>query len=502
MFLASQGSMVDKAEGVALSRARRGEGKIGVRGGRGGVAYSLRNAKAAKKRIEEEAGENSQKQTTGRSKEEQISNTCKRKGALSNLGSATNRKIRVTPSLRTYFRVLLRLPKMSIVQGAEVVPPLPGSGDITIPTVNGDSMQHSIPGIHFREVGSAGGGHGVSQVDTQAGGELDPLNGGEGVNLPSDSITDMLKALAMELKDGFKTSKTNQEEIRNLCEDLGKKIDDLAGRTAALEEEVGDLRVTVEENKEQIRGLKSGEAGVLAKLESLENNQRRNNLRFLRLPEGLEGDDLEGFVVKLIRQEIQFEDAEVNIAKDIQRVHRVPAKMPPNRDRPRKILVYFLTHGFKERILEMALKKKSLSVNGAPFEVRSDLASITLNKQWELGERIDILRRLGATAQLRFLASLRVMANNKMYNFSDCNDVDDLIKKLEQDSGAVEASSANNGPQRISRDSSKLLFYMMLVARREICKKWIDASSLTFTDWKDALMYNLKLDTSKNSKKK
>ncbi|KAJ1208928.1 hypothetical protein NDU88_004307 [Pleurodeles waltl] len=99
-------------------------------------------------------------------------------------------------------------------------------------------MQQSIPGIRFRKVGSAGGGQGVIQVDIQAGGELDPLNGEEDVNLPSDSITDMLKALAMELNDSFKSSKTNQEEIRNLCEDLGKKIDDLAGRTAALEEEI------------------------------------------------------------------------------------------------------------------------------------------------------------------------------------------------------------------------------------------------------------------------
>ncbi|KAJ1116514.1 hypothetical protein NDU88_004724 [Pleurodeles waltl] len=176
---------------------------------------------------------------------------------------------------------------MSSVQGAEAVLPLPGSEDISISTVNGDLMKQNIPGIRFREDGSAGGGQGVSQADIQAEGELDPMNGGADVNLPSDSVTDMLKALAMELKDSFKTSKSNQDEIRNLCEDLGKKIDDLAGRTAALEEEVDDLWATVEENKEQIRGLKSEEAGVLAKLESLENNQRRNNLRFLRDPEGL-----------------------------------------------------------------------------------------------------------------------------------------------------------------------------------------------------------------------
>ncbi|KAJ1120814.1 hypothetical protein NDU88_008963 [Pleurodeles waltl] len=263
------------------------------------------------------------------------------------------------------------------------------------------------------------------------------MNGGADVHLPIDSVTDMLKALAMELKDGFKHLNLIRRRLVLCVKILAKKLTIWQVGQLALEEEVGDLRATVEENKEQIRGLKSGEAGVLDKLESLENNQRRNNLRFLRVPEGLEGDDLKGFVVKLINQEIRFEDAGIDIAKEIQKVHSVPAKIPPNRDRPRKILVYFLTYGLKERILTTALKKKSLSVNGAPFEFSSDLASITLNMQWELGKRIDILRRLGATAQLRFLASLRVMANNKMHNFNDCSDVDDVIKKLEQDSGVV-----------------------------------------------------------------
>ncbi|KAJ1194649.1 hypothetical protein NDU88_003937 [Pleurodeles waltl] len=145
---------------------------------------------------------------------------------------------------------------MSSAQGAEAGQPTLGRGEKSTSMVNEDSTQQNIPGIRFGDDGLTGGGRGVSQVDIQAGGELDPLNGGGEVNLPSDSVADMLKALAMELKDGFKKSKANQEEIRNFCEDLGNKIDDLAGWTAALEEEVGDLRSVVEENKEQIRGLK------------------------------------------------------------------------------------------------------------------------------------------------------------------------------------------------------------------------------------------------------
>ncbi|KAJ1205537.1 hypothetical protein NDU88_000967 [Pleurodeles waltl] len=86
-----------------------------------------------------------------------------------------------------------------------------------------------------------------------------------------------------------------------------KKIDELASRTAILEEEVGELRMVVEENKEQIKYLKEGEAGVMAKMESLENNQRRNNLRFLRV---LEEGDLKGFMARLIKQEVNVEESE------------------------------------------------------------------------------------------------------------------------------------------------------------------------------------------------
>ncbi|KAJ1104375.1 hypothetical protein NDU88_001787 [Pleurodeles waltl] len=119
----------------------------------------------------------------------------------------------------------------------------------------------------------------------------------------------------MELKGGFETSNANQLEIRNLCEDLGKKIDELAGRMSVLEVEVGDLKITVEENKERSQSLKVREEEVMAKLESMENSQRRNNLRF---PKGLEGDDLKGLVVRLIKTEVLPEELDVDIARDIQ----------------------------------------------------------------------------------------------------------------------------------------------------------------------------------------
>ncbi|KAJ1103206.1 hypothetical protein NDU88_000633 [Pleurodeles waltl] len=115
----------------------------------------------------------------------------------------------------------------------------------------------------------------------------------------SSSIAGMLQSLSMEVISSFETYRVNQKGIKGLCEDLGKKLDDLANRTAVLEKAVGDLKSAVDVNEEEIRQLKKHKEGYLAKLESMENDQNRNNLRILNVLEGLEGVNLKAYVEEL-----------------------------------------------------------------------------------------------------------------------------------------------------------------------------------------------------------
>ncbi|KAJ1153462.1 hypothetical protein NDU88_006221 [Pleurodeles waltl] len=208
----------------------------------------------------------------------------------------------------------------------------------------------------------------------------------------------MICDLAVEVRGSSETSNSNQKEIRGLCEVLRQKFNDLAERTAALELEVSELKRDKDNNAEAIPQMKVGEDKVLLKLKLMENNMRRNNLRILKVTEGLEGGNLKSLVVRLIKQGVQIEDEEEDLAKEIQRLHRDQFGKPPNRNKPRKILVFFHAYAIKKRILAAALKKNPLTAEGVKFEIRSDLTSVTLNKQWELGKRIDVLKRLGATA--------------------------------------------------------------------------------------------------------
>ncbi|KAJ1115778.1 hypothetical protein NDU88_004000 [Pleurodeles waltl] len=63
--------------------------------------------------------------------------------------------------------------------------------------------------------------------------------------------------------------------------------------------------------------------------------------------------------------------------------------------------------------------------------VRSDVSRMTSNRQWELGKRLEEFRKLGATGQLKFPATLRVMRENRMYNIGDPYEADSLLEKFE-----------------------------------------------------------------------
>ncbi|KAJ1170389.1 hypothetical protein NDU88_002266 [Pleurodeles waltl] len=82
----------------------------------------------------------------------------------------------------------------------------------------------------------------------------EPSQGGmeNPMNPISYSMSEILKSLAVEIEEGFERSSSNQHEIRELCVSLREKIDDLAALTAALEEEVGSLRMELKKNKKDI----------------------------------------------------------------------------------------------------------------------------------------------------------------------------------------------------------------------------------------------------------
>ncbi|KAJ1108012.1 hypothetical protein NDU88_005396 [Pleurodeles waltl] len=207
-------------------------------------------------------------------------------------------------------------------------------------------------------------------------------------------------------------------------------MDILTQRTQILENQVTQLNEMVETHTNNIEVLKTTGKQNTQRLEVLENNARRNNIKIMNVAEGVEGNNIKMFVVGLLSQGEVWEGSEDLLSHNIQRVHRDPFRRSPGATKPRRILVNFLTYAIKEKILSTALKIGTLSANGVSFEVRSDVSRMTSNRQWELGKRLEEFRKLGATAQLKFPATLRVMRDNRMYDIRDPYEADSLLEKF------------------------------------------------------------------------
>ncbi|KAJ1213275.1 hypothetical protein NDU88_000913 [Pleurodeles waltl] len=207
-------------------------------------------------------------------------------------------------------------------------------------------------------------------------------------------------------------------------------MDLLTQRTQALEKQVDQLNEAVEKHTREIDELKAKSKQGTERLESMENNARRNNIKLMNVPEASEGEDIKAFVVDILKQSGEWEGPEEVLSRDIQHVNRDPFRKPPNRIKPRRTLVNFLTYAVKEKILLKALKMGTLCAKDCSLEVRSNVSRITSNRQWELGKRMEDFKKLRATAQLKFSATLRVMRNNKMYNLRDLQEADTILDKF------------------------------------------------------------------------
>ncbi|KAJ1201886.1 hypothetical protein NDU88_005690 [Pleurodeles waltl] len=246
----------------------------------------------------------------------------------------------------------------------------------------------------------------------------------------SGTLESLLYSLTKEDRQGFLVSQTNQKGIQEVCEALANKMDLLTQQTQALENQVDQLNEAVEKHTREIDELKAKSNQGSERVEALENNARRNNIKLINVPKGSEGEDIKAFVVDLLKQSGAWEGHKEVLSRDMQRVHRDPFRKPPNRVNPRRILVNFLTYAVKEKILLKALSMETLSEKDDSFEVRSNVSHITSNRQWELGKRMEDFKKLGATAQLKFPATMRVMRNNKMYNLRDVQEADTLLDKF------------------------------------------------------------------------
>ncbi|KAJ1154715.1 hypothetical protein NDU88_007458 [Pleurodeles waltl] len=115
------------------------------------------------------------------------------------------------------------------------------------------------------------------------------------------SIYSSMKELQTETRIESRRARVATKRLQGTVRKVAKSCTEIKAKLCSMEERIVAFKKDVDTLKEQSATRDDQLTDVMWKLEDFENRQRRNNLRFLGIPEGLEGSNIRTYMVKLLR---------------------------------------------------------------------------------------------------------------------------------------------------------------------------------------------------------
>ena len=150
------------------------------------------------------------------------------------------------------------------------------------------------------------------------------------------------------------------------------------------------------EKNEEIRIRKNEE-----RLRNLQDILKRSDIQIIGVPEGEEEEQkIENLFEQIIKENFPDLAKEIDF-QEVQEAQRVPKKLDPRRNTPRHITVTSPKIKNKERILEAAREKDTVTYKGVPIRLSADFSKETLQARQEGLERsIPSHERQGPTPKI------------------------------------------------------------------------------------------------------
>ena len=164
--------------------------------------------------------------------------------------------------------------------------------------------------------------------------------------------------------------KNNINEIKNSLEGINRRIPEAEERRSDLEDKIVEKN-SAEQNKE--KRMKRIEDS----LRDIRDNIKHTNIRIIGIPE--EEEKKKG--TEKIFEEIiveNFPNMGKEIVNQVQEAQRVPYRINPRRNTPRKILIKLSKIKYKENILKVAREKQQITYSGIPIRLKADLSAENL----------------------------------------------------------------------------------------------------------------------------
>ncbi|KAJ1152753.1 hypothetical protein NDU88_005528 [Pleurodeles waltl] len=115
------------------------------------------------------------------------------------------------------------------------------------------------------------------------------------------SIYNSIKEFQTETRTESRRARVATKRLQGTVHKVAKSCTEIEAKLSSMEKRIG----VVEEDVDALKQLSSTRddqlKDVMWELEDFENRQRRNNLRFLGIAKGLEGSDIQTYMIKLLR---------------------------------------------------------------------------------------------------------------------------------------------------------------------------------------------------------
>ncbi|KAJ8418399.1 hypothetical protein AAFF_G00141080 [Aldrovandia affinis] len=196
----------------------------------------------------------------------------------------------------------------------------------------------------------------------------------------------------------------------------GSTIKDLERSATSCSDDLGSLNKTVKAIKDELKVVKNQIKGVQAKCDDLEGRSRRNNIRLVGVPEGLEGPRPREFISKFLQDILHLDEAPL-----FDRAHRSRREKPGEGAPPRPFIIRVHYFHVREEILRRAREAAPLLHQGKRLSIFADFAPSVAKLRAEFGSAKRLLRACpGVKFGLFFPAELRItLPGGALRKFTD-----------------------------------------------------------------------------------
>ena len=137
------------------------------------------------------------------------------------------------------------------------------------------------------------------------------------------------------------------------------------------------------------------------------------------MPEGEEEEQgIENLLEQIMKENFPSLAKEIDF-QEVQEAQRVPKKLGPRRNTPRHIIITFPKMKQKERILEAAREKETVTNKGVPIRLSADFSKETLQARRDWQEVFKVMKGKDLHPRLLYPAKLSFRMEGKIKCFSD-----------------------------------------------------------------------------------